>query len=404
MINLKSLYIINKSHDAYNISKFIKKRIDKNFLICYNFCTTQKLNNYYPRSLHSAKMQASLLHILLGYVESFCVVANRSCAFFGVWFRLHTFFYLGEKVMKKFLSAFLVLTLLLTCVACGKSEPTNTDSTSTTENKTESTTNHTTDGETTTESTTEENTTETESENTTKVQKEENTKENSNSKPTEKPSSTKKPETTTKTNSKPTTTQKPSSTSKPYFVSMELVSVDRYSKLYVNGVHVLDKIYGKNTCFQKGDVITYKINMSDGGKTGFKLKSSGWLCDASLNGNLLTVKINGTDGVADVRVIVDTKNGTEIVKKEFPLYYDSDNLDNFLSQELLIREYARVKGFKLLNGCDEENYKRYVVKIPGNNNWFSEAFASIDEAKRLGYTRYCYQLVPQDAFAMMVYK
>ena len=75
----------------------------------------------------------------------------------------------------------LVLTILITCVACGKTDSANTDSTtnaeSTTENKTESTTNHTTDGETTTESTTDENTTETENENTTKLQKEENTKE-----------------------------------------------------------------------------------------------------------------------------------------------------------------------------------------------------------------------------------
>lgn len=319
--------------------------------------------------------------------------------------------------MKKFLSAFLVLTLLFTCVACGKTEPTNADSTTTTESSTESTTNHTTDGKTTTESTTEENTTETKNENTTKVQKEENTKENSNAKPTETPSNP-TTEKTTSTPSTPTTkptespTEKPTTTkpsaSKPYFVSMELVSVDRYSKLYVNGVHVLDKIYGKNTYFQKGDVITYKINMSDGGKSGFKLADAGWCCDASIKGNLLTIKItedgSGWYGKAEVEVIVDTKNGTETIKKEFILYHDSDNLDNFLSQELLIREYARVKGFKLLNGCDEENYKRYVVKIPGNSNWFNEAFNAIDDAKRLGYTRYCYQLVPQDAFGMMVYK
>lgn len=84
MINLKSHYIIYKSHDAYNISKFIKKYIDKNFYICYNFCTTQKLNIITLGVFIWQKCRLHFCIFFLGCVESFCVVANRSCAFFGV--------------------------------------------------------------------------------------------------------------------------------------------------------------------------------------------------------------------------------------------------------------------------------------------------------------------------------
>lgn len=284
--------------------------------------------------------------------------------------------------MKKFLSAFLVLTLLFTCVACGKTEPTNTDSTSTTENKTESTTNHTTDGETTTESTTEENTTETENENTTKVQKEENTKENPNTKPTEKPSN-------------PTT--------KPYFVSMDVYSVDRPNSFTVNGTHILDKIYGKNTYFQNGDTITYKVNMSDGGTTGFKVKYT-MKCSATISGNLIKVKITGAkyDDVS-FAITVDTKNGTETIVKNFVVYSVSGRLDTGVGMESLIESYAAQKGLILLNGSDTEPVLDYSVKVPGNSNWKSEVFSTIDKCANSGYKKYCYQLVMQDAFQITMH-
>ena len=309
--------------------------------------------------------------------------------------------------MKKFLSAFLVLTLLFTCVACGKTEPTNTDSTSTTENKTESTTNHTTDGETTTESTTEENTTETENENTTKVQKEENTKENPNTKPTEKPSNpTTKP--TEKPTSKPTNpttkpTEKPTTT-KPYFVSMDVYSVDRPNSFTVNGTHILDKIYGKNTYFQNGDTITYKVNMSDGGTTGFKVKYT-MKCSATISGNLVKVKVTGSEyDDFSFAITVDTKNGTETIVKNFAIYSVNNRLDTAEGMNALIKDYARSKGMTLLNGSYDAPVLTYNVKIPGNSNWKSEVFETIDKCANSGYKKYCYQLVTQDAFQITMHK
>ncbi len=310
--------------------------------------------------------------------------------------------------MKKFLSAFLVLTLLFTCVACGKTEPTNTDSTTTTEATTESTTKYTTDGETTTESISEkENTTKEES--TTKSEKEDTTKKNTTT--TEKASSTKKPEnnTTVKPNTNPTTTQKPSTTEKttqkpsttekPYFVSLELISIERAEKFNIDGMHALDRIYGKNQCFQYGDTVKFRVNMSDGG-TGFSVyeKDS---CTTSVSGNIITAKITACHG-SSFLLQIKTKDKDGKTIKPYMRYkiWTFEDIDD----DSVVREYARNKGLTLLNGCSEEAVKRYSVKIPGNSNWLSQALASIDNARSLGCTRYTYQIVYQDAFTMSAYK
>ena len=150
--------------------------------------------------------------------------------------------------MKKFLSAFLVLVLLFTCVACGKTDSANTDSTntteSTTENKTESTTNHTTDGETTTEYVSESESTTLVEESTTKAQSEEETTKKNNTTTTKKnETTTKKQETTTKktetTTKKPsanttTTTTKPTSTTtttKPTNSTVSVVTSSDITKI-----------------------------------------------------------------------------------------------------------------------------------------------------------------------------
>lgn len=114
--------------------------------------------------------------------------------------------------MRKLLSVFLILTLLFSCVACGKNEPINTDSTTTTESTTENTTESTTKNESTTES---ESATSTET-STIAAQKEETTKKNNTTTTTKtKETTTKKAETTTKKPSANTTTTTKPSTTKP---------------------------------------------------------------------------------------------------------------------------------------------------------------------------------------------
>lgn len=320
--------------------------------------------------------------------------------------------------MKKILSLFLVLTVLIACVACGKTESVSKDSTTTTESTTESSTTNTT------ESTTKESTTEIVSENesttiveksTTKPQEEETTKENTNSKPTEKPSTpTTKP--TEKPTSKPTNpptnpptiptekpTEKPTptkpSTSKPYFVSLEIVSVKRIQNFYVDGMHVLDRIYGKNKCLQYGDTVELRVNMSDGGSSGFEVVqvSAGTY---TVNGNIITIKINQRDPSIMIDVLTVDKNGKQTYgTKEIKIYHSSE-----IDDDDAIVSYAEARGLRLLNGGNEEYFVHYKVKIPGNSNWHSQAFAAIDKCVNAGCKSYCYQVVPQDAFTISAYK
>ncbi len=317
--------------------------------------------------------------------------------------------------MKKVLSIFLILTILIACVACGKTESVSKDSTITTESTTESSTTNTT------ESTTKESTTEIVSENesttiveesTTKPQEEETTKENTNTKPTEKPSTpttekpTSKPTTpTTRPTEKPTTkpTEKPTTTkpsaSKPYFVSLEIVSVKRIQNFQVDGMHVLDRIYGKNKCLQYGDTIELRVNMSDGGSSGFKVVqvSAGTY---TVNGNIITIKINQRDPGIVIDVLTVDKNGKQTYgTKEIKIHHSSE-----ISDDEAIRSYAEERGLQLLNGTNEEDFVHYKVKIPGNSNWHSQAFAAIDKCVNAGCTRYTYQVVPQDAFEIGAYK
>ena len=144
--------------------------------------------------------------------------------------------------MKKFLSLILILTLMFSCVACGKTEPINTDSTTTTKSTIENTAESTTKDESTTEDVSESESTTVVEEITTKVQNEEETTKK-NTSTTEKPSSTKKPETTTKktesTTKKPsanttTTTTKPTSTTtttKPTNSTVSVVTSSDITKI-----------------------------------------------------------------------------------------------------------------------------------------------------------------------------
>jgi hypothetical protein len=139
--------------------------------------------------------------------------------------------------------------------------------------------------------------------------------------------------------------------------------------------------------------------MYDGGN-GFSVyeKDS---CTVSVSGNIITAKITGHYGAWFFLQLETTDKDGKTIR---PYYeYKIWNWDD-ISDSDVIREYARAKGLTLLNGCDEEPYKRYVVEIPGNSNWMSEALASIDNACSLGCKRYTYQIVYQGAFAMSVYK
>ena len=107
--------------------------------------------------------------------------------------------------MKKFLSIFLIVTVLFTCVSCGRTEPTNADTTTTTENTVENTSKNDIESSTLEKATTEAIT---EDEDTTK--REESCNKEEASETITKSSTTKKDETTIKS----TTTKKNETTTK----------------------------------------------------------------------------------------------------------------------------------------------------------------------------------------------
>lgn len=164
-------------------------------------------------------------------------------------------------------------------------------------------------------------------------------------------------------------------------------------------MHVLDKIYGKNQCFQYGDVVKFRINMSDGG-SGFSIYVTDG-CTTSVSGNVVTAKITGLYGTSFfLQISTKDKNGNEI--KPY-VRYKIWSCENVTDNDV-VREYAKEKGLTLLNGCSEEAFKEYNIKIPGNPNWLSQALAAIDDARKNGCTKYTYQIVYQDAFDMGAYK
>jgi hypothetical protein len=57
----------------------------------------------------------------------------------------------------------------------------------------------------------------------------------------------------------------------------------------------------------------------------------------------------------------------------------------------------------LPNGTEDEPVLNYRVKVPGNSNWKTEVFETIDKCASSGYKKYCYQLVPQDAFSISMF-
>ena len=113
-------------------------------------------------------------------------------------------------------------------------------------------------------------------------------------------------------------------------------------------MHVLDKIYGKNQCFQYGDVVKFRINMSDGG-SGFSIYVTDG-CTTSVSGNVVTAKITGLYGTSFfLQISTKDKNGNEI--KPY-VRYKIWSCENVTDNDV-VREYAKEKGLTLLNGCSE---------------------------------------------------
>ena len=178
------------------------------------------------------------------------------------------------------------------------------------------------------------------------------------------------------------------STTEPYFVSLEYVSETRPNTFYVDGMDVLSRVYGKSHyAYQTGDTITYRVNMSDGGKKGFEIYET-YGCNAKVSGNNIIITITGNKSSASVDLLVNTKNGENYVRiGTLKVYKTSDKLEYFRSD--LTRVYAENIGFTWVNGYTNPNGEFRTVPL---NNMFN----TMDELKNMGCTKFNYQIGNSD--------
>ena len=338
-------------------------------------------------------------------------------------------------MFKKIISILLILIMVLSLSACNKQDA-NSDITSGTSDIASTETNE---ENKETESTPETDNTESGTEgenpqNSTPTKPTESNTTTTNNKPTTttKPSNTEQEdESTNDKNDTPTTstpTQKP--TEKPYFVKFEYVNRTYAYPYYIDGVNLVNRLYGENY-MQTNDTVTYRIVMSDGGTSGFKfIDKTGKI---SVNGNLVTISTDGTDigggHITEIGFAIETKdkNGNTVAKS---LYYnvikeDYCIVDVEVGMYVHLRDYAMSKGLKYYNGNELTGYtvndetlsitnynkkgaddyvpiKAEVVNskyIFGNADWVKKVLWVIDKYAEMGFTKWSFDVIYLDGFA-----
>lgn len=197
-------------------------------------------------------------------------------------------------------------------------------------------------------------------------------------------------------------TQTESKKDEPYYVGYELVSIDRPITTYkVNGVPLLEKVYGTKYVLQVGDTAIFKIKMSDNGTSGFEVEYSGG-CKAEIDSDLLKITATGGREKTDVYIRVDTKEGQKSIQiNEFIIDANSDNfLKSDLGMTQLFETYAMRKGLSCameghyaFGGFFTKIENEVHIKIPNNSDWIEEVFNSIDAWVSAGYKKFTLQVV-----------
>ena len=204
----------------------------------------------------------------------------------------------------------------------------------------------------------------------------------------------------------------------PYFVKMELVSVERPNAHYVDGVDMLTYMFGKNKALQKGDSVTSRVVMSDGGSEGFRIiRAAG--CSYVTNGNLITMTANGDRNSAILNVVVDCEDGsetTEVLKWEYVINETGNIAEGEGKMERLLKRYAKFLGFTVKNGAQMTGYTTNTggtmesltgctiidnddrIVIPGNDDWIKEVVWLFKEYKKLGFTNVAFQVLYAASF------
>ena len=195
----------------------------------------------------------------------------------------------------------------------------------------------------------------------------------------------------------------------PYFVKMELVSVERPNAHYIDGVDM-----------QKGDSVTYRIVMSDGGTTGFgDIEADGFTY--SVNGNLITITADGTcQSKAWTSIAVTNQDGQteyEDIVWEYVINETGNIAEGQGKMKRLLKRYAKFLGFTVKDGAQMTGYTTNTggtmesltgctikdnddqIDIPGNSNWIKEVVWLFGEYKKLGFSNVAFYVIYADSFA-----
>lgn len=325
--------------------------------------------------------------------------------------------------MKKFSALFLALCLILSLAACKNKNVNSNVSSNFTKNESTTASKETEN----TESKTEESLGSGDSSQTASVA----SKPISASKPAEtsKPTQSGKPTVTSKPSSAPSTGAE-NPTEKPYFVKFEYVSRTYAYPYYIDGVNLVNRLYG-DKYMQTNDTVTYRIVMSDGGTSGFKFIDK--IGNISVNGNLVTISTDGTDigggHITEIGFAIETKdkNGNAIAKSLFYNVIKEDFciVENQVGMYVHLRDYAMSKGLKYYNGNELTGYtandeslsitnynkkgtddyipiKAEVVNrkyVFGNKDWIKEVLWVIDKYAEMGFRKWSFDVIYLDGFA-----
>ncbi len=204
------------------------------------------------------------------------------------------------------------------------------------------------------------------------------------------------------TNNNPITT-KP--TENPYFVKVELLSITRPNSIKVDGMELLDRLYGYGKALQTGDTVKYRIVMSDGGNSGFELFNPGGSvlggCVVNIDGNILTVTATDTSNAANVVLTVNTQNGSErITVGQFDVIQcEGDDITSESTMYILLRDYGIRLGMTEGVGSEiGEGKNSVLIKIPNNPLWIEQALDAIENWKAIGCSRFSFRIVYVNAF------
>lgn len=179
----------------------------------------------------------------------------------------------------------------------------------------------------------------------------------------------------------------PAVETKPYYVSHEVVKIERPKTFYVDGVDALTLARGEN-CVQVCDTIKIKVNMSDGGDN-FEVRKD--VCGKGFSyekkGNEVWITPDGTSSYIEVLINTNSKNGNKenITIALYDVYNSSANLAEEQEVKQLLKKYGERLGMRYTSTGPEILTMQYTTALH-YDNFRVEAFRTLKKWAKEGYT------------------